>query len=124
MACKGNLPQGVGEKVLAPYPKKPVIPVIPVIGKEKVPISGQNPITTTGDGPVMEPVIEATKDLGEPTTDEVARILAVWRDLGIKDLEAQRAKEGLKPVGEHLADLRAHEAQWRVEDAKIKKGET
>ncbi len=39
-------------------------------------------------------------------TDEVARILAVWRDLGIKDLDGRRTRAGLEPVREHLANLR------------------
>ena len=39
-------------------------------------------------------------------TDEVARILAVWRRLGIKDLDGLRVRQGLEPVGEHLMNLR------------------
>ncbi len=40
-------------------------------------------------------------------TDEVAKILAVWRDLGIKDLDGRKASDGREPVGEHLATLRS-----------------
>jgi len=43
-------------------------------------------------------------------TDEVPRILAVWRDLGIKDLDGRRARAGFEPTGEHLANLR----NWRL----------
>ena len=43
-------------------------------------------------------------------TDEAARILAAWRDLGIKDLDGRRASGGFEPVGEHLANLRS----WRL----------
>ena len=43
-------------------------------------------------------------------TDEVARILAVWRDLGIKDLDGRRASGGFESTGEHLANLRS----WRL----------
>ena len=42
-------------------------------------------------------------------TDEAARILAFWRDLGIKDLDGRRASAGFEPVGEHLAKLRSWE---------------
>ena len=90
-----------------------------------VPNLGKSEIKTTpsfSQFPVTED--QTAKAPAEPQTDEVDQILAVWRDLGIKDLDAQRAKEGLKPVKEHLADLRAHEAQWGVEDAKTKKGES
>ncbi len=53
-----------------------------------------------------------TEDLAEnaparPQTDEVARILAVWRRLGIKNLDELRVRQGLEPVGEHLANLSA-----------------
>ena len=51
-------------------------------------------------------------------TDEVPRILAVWRDLGIKDLDGRRARAGFEPVGEHLAALRSWESEWRSRDGK------
>jgi len=49
---------------------------------------------------------------------EVARILAAWGDLGVKDLDRQRARGGFEPVGEHLAKLRYWESEWRSRDAK------
>jgi len=52
----------------------------------------------------------SAKDPAKHQTDEVARILAVWRDLGIKDLDRLRARAGLEPVGKHLAALRS----WRL----------
>jgi len=51
-------------------------------------------------------------------TEEAARILAVWRDLGIKDLDGRRARAGFEPVGEHLANLRSWESEWRSRDSK------
>ena len=51
-------------------------------------------------------------------TDEVARILAAWRDLGMKDLDGRRARDGREPVGEHLAALRSWESKWRSRDGK------
>ena len=49
-------------------------------------------------------------------TDEVAKILAVWRDLGIKDLDGRRASGGFESTGEHLANLRRWEIEWRSRD--------
>ncbi len=51
-------------------------------------------------------------------TDEVPRILAFWRDLGFKDLDGRRARDGREPVGEHLAGLRSWESEWRSRDGK------
>ena len=51
-------------------------------------------------------------------TDEVARILAVWRDLDIKDLDGRRVSGGFEPTGEHLANLRSWESKWRSRDGK------
>jgi len=44
-----------------------------VIERKKVPISGQNSITTTGDEPVMGPVMEvpAVEPLGEPQVEDM-----------------------------------------------------
>jgi len=48
----------------------------------------------------------AAKAPAKDQTDEVARIKAAWRVLGIKDLDGVRARAGLEPVREHLANLR------------------
>ena len=50
--------------------------------------------------------------LAENKPDEVARILAIWRSLGIKDLDRRRVDAGLEPVGEHLANLREWQRRW------------
>ncbi len=50
--------------------------------------------------------------------DEVAQILAAWRDLGTKDLDGVRARAGFEPVGEHLAGLRSWGSEWRSRDGK------
>ena len=57
-----------------------------------------------GTAPVTEDL--AAKTPARPQTDEVARIKAAWRVLGIKDLDGVRARAGLEPVREHLAKLR------------------
>ncbi|MEE9611335.1 MAG: hypothetical protein V3W19_08785 [Desulfatiglandales bacterium] len=49
---------------------------------------------------------------------EAARILAFWRDLGVKDLDGRRVRDGREPVGEHLAALRSWESKWRSRDGK------
>ena len=58
-------------------------------------------------------IILSAKAPGKHQTDEVARILAAWRDLGIKDLDGLRAREGRESVGEHLASLRNWENKRR-----------
>ncbi len=63
----------------------------------------------------------AASVLAENKPDEVAQILAIWRDLGIKDLDGQRVRQGCnpqerKPVGEHLADLRSWQNKRRSRD--------
>jgi len=71
-------------------------------------------VGTKGNGRLYVWKCKNTKALGKEEvgglrTDEVARILAVWRDLGIKDLDGRRASAGFEPVGEHLAKLRSWE---------------
>jgi len=63
-------------------------------------------------------IILSAKTPDKHQTDEVARIHAAWRDLGIKDLDGVRARAGLEPVGEHLANLRSWESKWRSRDGR------
>ena len=64
-------------------------------------------------GPVT--VDQTANPPAEPPTDEVAQILTFWRDsLGVKDLEARRTNQGLKPVREHLEELRQWQDRWGV----------
>ncbi len=63
-------------------------------------------------------VILSAKAPAKPQTDEVARIKAAWRVLGIKDLDGVRARAGLEPVREHLANLRRWESKWKSRDGK------
>ncbi len=49
---------------------------------------------------------------------EVARIKAAWRVLGIKDLDGVRARAGLEPVREHLANLRSWESKRKSRDGR------
>ena len=51
-------------------------------------------------------------------TDEMARLKAAWRDLGINDLDGVRASAGLEPVREHLTSLRKWESKWKSRDGK------
>jgi len=91
MAYKGNLPQGIGNDTNAlSTPQTPVIPVIPIIGKKKAPISGHNsvpPITSTGDGPVMAPVIPVTE----------APAVAAPGEPQVEDMEVEHTEPGQSP---------------------------
>jgi len=63
-------------------------------------------------------MIQTAKAPAKHQTDEVARILAIWRGLGIKDLDGRRADDGREPVGEHLANLRSWQSKWGSRDGR------
>ena len=59
-------------------------------------------------------IILSAKAPAKEQTDEVARIKAAWRNLGINDLDGVRARAELEPVREHLANLRRWKSKWRT----------
>ncbi len=67
---------------------------------------------THSTGPVT--VDQTANPPAEPPTGEVARILAVWWDRGIRDLEARRVNQGFNSVGEHLENLRRWQRRWAL----------
>ncbi len=104
---------------IEPKPAQATTPVTVVTNGENASVSSQNvdiqkpPLVTT---PETEDL--AANAPARPQTDEVARILAAWQRLGIKDLDGLRARAGLEPVGEHLANLRSWERKWRSRDGR------
>lgn len=102
---------------IEPKPAQATTPVTVVTNEGIASVSSQNvdiqkpPLVTT---PVTENI--AAKTPAEDQADEVARIKAAWRVLGIKDLDGVRAGAGLEPVGEHLASLRRWESKWKSRD--------
>jgi len=95
-------------------PAQVTTPVTVVTNGENASVSSQN-VDIQKPPQVTTPVTEdlAANAPARPQTDEVARILAVWQRLGIKDLDGLRVRQGLEPVGEHLANLRSWESKWR-----------
>ncbi len=102
---------------IEPKPAQATTPVTVVTNGENASVSSQNV-------DIQKPPLVTTPVTGDPAayapakdqTDEVARIKAVWRDLGIKDLDGVRARDGREPVREHLASLRRWESKWKSRD--------
>ena len=103
----------------SPYSQTPVTSVTVVTNGENGSVSSQNsdiqktPLATTQ---VTEDL--AAKAPANDQTDEVARIKAAWRVLGIKDLDGVRARAGLEPVREHLANLRSWKNKRKSRDGR------
>jgi len=100
-------------------PAQAPTPVTVVTNGENASVSSEN-VDTQKPPLVTTPVTDdlAAKAPAKDQADEVARILAVWRDLGIKDLDGVRASAGLEPVREHLTSLRKWESKWKSKDGK------
>ena len=100
-------------------PEQATTPVTVVTNGENASVSRQN-VDIQKPSLVTTPVTEdlAAKAPTKDQTDEMARLKAAWRDLGINDLDGVRASAGLEPVGKHLANLRSWESKWKSRDGK------